>query len=894
MANAIPTAAIAVADTTVMAFHRQLVIPPFILLIFSMVSISYALLDHEILLEFKSSLTNHTDLKNWRNDSKPVCNGKHANWIGVFCENDTFWGLKLENMGLSGTIDTNALSKLRTLVCVSTHASPNHNVAPNFKKTMPLWQPAPKMEGSPSPPSYHKTKTGLQLENRASAALLQRSSSGKKAAEAAPKLIFLRDDDGEKFDLPDLMKAPAEILGSGCFGSSYKTALPNETAMVVKRSDEKLLVCDFAENGSLAVHIHGVAKGLAYLYKELPSLVVPHGHLKSSNVLLSESFEPLLTDYALIPIVNPESAQVFMVAYKSSEYIQHGRVTKKTDVWGLGVLILEILTGRFPSNFLLKGKGSNEDDIATWKRLDLKEAVERIERLKPLNASRDDEFFSAMASDITTPSASPDTAERHPTTAAIAATAMAFPRRLVIPPFILLLFSMVSISYALSDSEILLKFKSSLMNNTALKSWRNISKPVCDGKHSSWIGVFCENGTVWGLKLENMGLSGTIDADNLFALSKLRTLSFMHNNFNGPIPEFNNLTKLRSLYLSYNRFSGHIPNNAFQGMVRLTKLYLSKNRFTGWIPASVTTLPKLLELKLDGNWFSGGIPDFKQKGLHVVDLSNNQMEALYQQALLALIVLIIISPQKAATSSKNGGFAFTTIAAEAAPKLTFLRDDDGEKFDLPELLKASAEILGSGCFGSSYKTALPNGTAMVVKRYKQMNSAGKEDFQEHMRRIGRLRHNNVLTLVAYYYRRDEKLLVCDFAENGSLAVHLHARQTLGQPALDWPTRLKIGKGSDEDDIATWVKSKVGDNVKETLLTNMEVFDKEMGAISYGDGKTMMQLLKIGLSCCEGDAQKRLDLKEAVEGIERLKPRNASRDDEYFSAMASDSEEDRKW
>jgi hypothetical protein len=106
------------------------------------------------------------------------------------------------------------------------------------------------------------------------------------------------------------------------------------------------------------------------------------------------------------------------------------------------------------------------------------------------------------------------------------------------------------------------------------------------------------------------------------------------------------------------------------------------------------------------------------------------------------------------------------------PKLSFVRDDR-EKFDLPDLLKASAEILGSGCFGSSYKAALSSGTMMVVKRFKQMNNVGKEEFQEHMRRLGRLKHSNLLPLVAYYYRKEEKLLITDFVEKGSLAVHLH-------------------------------------------------------------------------------------------------------------------------
>jgi hypothetical protein len=107
-------------------------------------------------------------------------------------------------------------------------------------------------------------------------------------------------------------------------------------------------------------------------------------------------------------------------------------------------------------------------------------------------------------------------------------------------------------------------------------------------------------------------------------------------------------------------------------------------------------------------------------------------------------------------------------------KLSFVRDDR-ERFDMQDLLKASAEVLGSGCFGSSYKAALLTGPVMVVKRYKQMNNVGREEFQEHMRRIGRLAHPNLLPLVSYYYKKEEKLLITDHVQNGSLAVHLHGK-----------------------------------------------------------------------------------------------------------------------
>lgn len=190
--------------------------------------------------------------------------------------------------------------------------------------------------------------------------------------------------------------------------------------------------------------VKGVVKGLGYLQKELPSIIAAHGHLKSSNVLLSESFEPLLTDYALVPVINQEDAHELMAAYKSPEYIQHGRITKKTDVWSLGILIVEILTGKFPANFLpqSQGKGSDEEgDLVSWvnnvpqeewiskvldkeigtsrghegevikllkiglscceadveKRLDLREAIERIDEIREKDF--DDDFYSSYASD---------------------------------------------------------------------------------------------------------------------------------------------------------------------------------------------------------------------------------------------------------------------------------------------------------------------------------------------------------------------------------------------------------------------------------------------------------------------------------------------------------------
>ena len=114
------------------------------------------------------------------------------------------------------------------------------------------------------------------------------------------------------------------------------------------------------------------------------------------------------------------------------------------------------------------------------------------------------------------------------------------------------------------------------------------------------------------------------------------------------------------------------------------------------------------------------------------------------------------------------------LMAKRSEKLIFLKDDI-EVFDLQDMLRASAEVLGSGNFGASYKADIAGGEAVVVKRYKHMNNVAREDYHEHMRRLGRLRHQNLLPLLAYYYRKEEKLLVSHFIENGSLASHLHGK-----------------------------------------------------------------------------------------------------------------------
>ncbi|PWA48853.1 Leucine-rich repeat-containing N-terminal, type 2 [Artemisia annua] len=424
--------------------------------------------------------------------------------------------------------------------------------------------------------------------------------------------------------------------------------------------------------------------------------------------------------------------------------------------------------------------------------------------------------------------------------------------------FIHVLLTSLPFLSAQNDSARLITFRSSLTNFGALNNW-DVQVPPCKNDTQIWTGILCDkNGNVFGLQLENMGLSGTIDVDTLAEVTSIRTLSFMNNSFEGSMPNLAKFGPLRGLFLSNNRFSGDIGADAFKLFSSsLKKVELANNEFTGNIPASLTQLSPLTDLQLQNNKFDGEIPDFEQTGLKA-NFANNRLDGSIPKGLRSqdpsafagnnvcgkplspckkklskkiIIIIIAIASLVAVLAAimialfvrrnrksrkntyKDHQVTKTERKETKKPhvneiqmrkeenykrtdnggKLHFVRSDR-ERFELEDLLRASADVLGSGSFGSSYKAMLVSGPAVVVKRFKEMSNVGKEDFHAHMRLLGSLEHPNLLPLVAFYYKKDEKLLITDFAAKGSLASHLHVKRRPDEPGLDWAIRLKIIKG----------------------------------------------------------------------------------------------------
>ncbi|KAL5541755.1 hypothetical protein UlMin_009465 [Ulmus minor] len=97
--------------------------------------------------------------------------------------------------------------------------------------------------------------------------------------------------------------------------------------------------------------ILGTAEGLLYLHEGGQRRII-HKDIKASNILLSEDFEPQISDFGLAKWL-PDQWTHHIVSkiegtfgYLPPEFFMHGIVDEKTDVYAYGVLLLELITGR--------------------------------------------------------------------------------------------------------------------------------------------------------------------------------------------------------------------------------------------------------------------------------------------------------------------------------------------------------------------------------------------------------------------------------------------------------------------------------------------------------------------------------------------------------------------
>ncbi|KAJ8438519.1 hypothetical protein Cgig2_024608 [Carnegiea gigantea] len=213
---------------------------------------------------------------------------------------------------------------------------------------------------------------------------------------------------------------PKNILGRGGFGIVYKGCLNDGTLVAVKRlkeyniaageiqfqtevetislavhrnllrlcgfcstENERLLVYPYMPNGSVASrlkdHVHGrpvldwsrrrrialgTARGLLYLHEQCDPKII-HRDVKAANILLDEEFEAVVGDFGLAKLLDHQDSHVTTavrgtVGHIAPEYLSTGQSSEKTDVFGFGILLLELITGQKALDF---GRASNQKGV---------------------------------------------------------------------------------------------------------------------------------------------------------------------------------------------------------------------------------------------------------------------------------------------------------------------------------------------------------------------------------------------------------------------------------------------------------------------------------------------------------------------------------------------------
>ncbi|KAI3672928.1 hypothetical protein L6452_39031 [Arctium lappa] len=244
-----------------------------------------------------------------------------------------------------------------------------------------------------------KELEGLHEKYSATCRLFQYRELLSATANFEPKNMIGKGGSSQVYKgcLPDgkeiavkILKSSEDVLKEFVLEIEIITALHHQNIISLFgfcfEDNNLLLVYDFLSRGSLEDNLHGnkkdpafgwserykvavgVAEALVYLHSNCDQTVI-HRDVKSSNILLSDDFEPQLSDFGLAKWASTTSSHITCTdvagtfGYLAPEYFMYGKVTDKIDVYAFGVVLLELLSGRKPiSSEYPKG----EESLVMW------------------------------------------------------------------------------------------------------------------------------------------------------------------------------------------------------------------------------------------------------------------------------------------------------------------------------------------------------------------------------------------------------------------------------------------------------------------------------------------------------------------------------------------------
>ncbi|XP_058069575.1 receptor-like protein kinase 7 [Magnolia sinica] len=366
-----------------------------------------------------------------------------------------------------------------------------------------------------------------------------------------------------------------------------------------------------------------------------------------------------------------------------------------------------------------------------------------------------------------------------------------------------------------------------------------------DGPVSSDIGKATN---LMQINLANNRFSGALPPE-ITNVVDLVLIDIRFNEFSGEIPaRIGELKSLNSLFFQGNKLSGAIPETL--GLCNsLNEINLAGNYLVGQIPASLGSLPSLNSLNLSGNQLSGQIPSsLSSLKLSLLDLSDNRLSGSvpYSLSIEAYNDSFARNPDLcgqnfrylrpcSSDSSKSKDIKTLIscfLAGTALLLVTFggyliirrrridrdrpskdswdMRSFSVLSFTEQEVLNSIKQenLIGKGGSGNVYRVVLGNGKSLAVKHIWTSDSGSDvrksstamltrrasnlPEFNAEVAALSSIRHVNVVKLYCSITSEDSSLLVYEYLPNGSLWDRLHTCQKM---ELDWGTRYEIAVGS---------------------------------------------------------------------------------------------------
>ncbi|XP_039173030.1 inactive leucine-rich repeat receptor-like serine/threonine-protein kinase At1g60630 [Eucalyptus grandis] len=320
-------------------------------------------------------------------------------------------------------------------------------------------------------------------------------------------------------------------------------------------------------------------------------------------------------------------------------------------------------------------------------------------------------------------------------------------------------------------------------------------------------------------------LSGTIP-ESFLRLGRLYALYLQDNSFTGTIPPFDQAS-LTFFNVSNNRLSGPIPTtptlmrfnaSSFSGNINLCGEQVHVLCSSSGMPLGPSISPayppilpsskgserkaKLINIILEtvgglvlfiivfGSWMVWKSRD-KSKALGEARAEEGEARGEESKS-AAAEGEEESSRNRGANAGKQGGPLLRGEQQEAGGLVFLGAGDQRMSYGIKDLLDASADMLGRGTVGSTFKVEITTEYKAAVKRLRDTNYPSIDDFRRKMDVLGQLRHPNLVPLRAYFQSDEERLLVYDYFPYGSLFALIHGTSG-GEKPLHWTACLKIAE-----------------------------------------------------------------------------------------------------